>query len=524
MVKGYFTGIDTRTSFVGFENVGGQLTYSSWLNDQMPYTIGARRAQPLFLEKDNLDSYVTVSNDAGYRESIGGELLNISQVNAFGSIHPEYLTIPASSDPKTARSNSHSLATGDINGNGTDDVIVGNWGVENMFALLQNKESEFSFDETNHEFYRTVSNMRSMFSPDSYGRYNMLLDLHLNDFNNDGFDDLIVGWGHGSLSSSIYFNDGGKFSTENVKHLPSPIYGKDNQLHLKTLSADFDRDGDQDLVVLYSRYEPFYGGNYLQYLENDGSGNFTDKTPTAFTDPYKDAFDGKLEWTNYWQLLDVNSDGAIDIVGTRADKHTEGLVLINDGYGNFTEFSFNTPDSGFGSIIQWGDFNQNGKIEYLTFETEWRQDSSINTFNVYEIDKLFPQLKVSHDTDGIAGQAYRIYKAAFDRAPDLAGLGFWINAMDDGAELTGVAGGFIGSTEFQSLYGKQVSDERFVELLYQNVLDRNPEQAGYDFWTTALDNGVSREEILIGFSESTENQSNVFPLISNGIEYTSYIL
>jgi hypothetical protein len=96
--------------------------------------------------------------------------------------------------------------------------------------------------------------------------------------------------------------------------------------------------------------------------------------------------------------------------------------------------------------------------------------------------------------------------------------------MDDEAELTGVAGGFIGSAEFQSLYGKQVSDDRFVELLYQNVLDRNPEQAGYDFWTTALDNGVSREEILIGFSESTENQSNVFPLISTGIEYTSYIL
>jgi len=141
------------------------------------------------------------------------------------------------------------------------------------------------------------------------------------------------------------------------------------------------------------------------------------------------------------------------------------------------------------------------------------------------IERLeFADINVALDIDGNAGQAYRIYKAAFDRAPDLGGLGFWINALDNGASLTSMASGFTNSVEFESLYGSNNTNKEFVNLMYNNVLDRDADEGGYDFWLGHMDSGaVSREQLLIDFSESDENQLNVIGLISNGIEYTEWI-
>ncbi|HEX8605087.1 MAG TPA: DUF4214 domain-containing protein, partial [Pseudoduganella sp.] len=62
----------------------------------------------------------------------------------------------------------------------------------------------------------------------------------------------------------------------------------------------------------------------------------------------------------------------------------------------------------------------------------------------------------------------------------------------------------------------------FVAKLYQNVLDRAPDQAGADYWTSALNNGADRAKILTDFSESDENQAALLQVIGNGFEYTPY--
>jgi hypothetical protein len=41
---------------------------------------------------------------------------------------------------------------------------------------------------------------------------------------------------------------------------------------------------------------------------------------------------------------------------------------------------------------------------------------------------------------------------------------------------------------------------------------------GDDYWTNQLDSGVTREQALIGFSESAENQASLIGVIQNGIE------
>jgi len=122
-----------------------------------------------------------------------------------------------------------------------------------------------------------------------------------------------------------------------------------------------------------------------------------------------------------------------------------------------------------------------------------------------------------------AGAAYRIYNAAFSRAPDTEGLGYWINDVDAGASLEQIAQGFIDSDEFSSTYGSTVENDVFIDLLYQNVLGRDSDSAGKEYWLADMDAGLSRAGVLSSFSESVENQINVASQINNGIVYDLWV-
>jgi hypothetical protein len=137
----------------------------------------------------------------------------------------------------------------------------------------------------------------------------------------------------------------------------------------------------------------------------------------------------------------------------------------------------------------------------------------------------FRDYYVALDIEGptSAGAMYRLYQAAFDRKPDLGGLGFWINATDNGVSLASIAGGFMQSAEFKTLYGTNPTTEEILTRFYQNVLHRQPEQAGYDFWLGILKSGAARpDEVLVAFAESPENQAQVIGSISNGIEFFKF--
>jgi len=123
------------------------------------------------------------------------------------------------------------------------------------------------------------------------------------------------------------------------------------------------------------------------------------------------------------------------------------------------------------------------------------------------------------DADGNSGQIYRLYQAAFDRKPDINGIGYWINTLDNGASLLDVATGFTNSVEFRNLYGANFSNANLVTGFYQNVLQRAPDQSGFNFWKNALDKSGALPQVLIGFSESPENQAQMIGVIQNGIDY-----
>ena len=232
--------------------------------------------------------------------------------------------------------------------------------------------------------------------------------------------------------------------------------------------------------------------------------------------------------------------------GTSAQAINDAVQTLdgNDvftGYGDTNGSSASGGDHFYGGngidmSVYRGSFNQysvqqNASIQDARTDYTSSNLGKIVTDNVANrdgIDKLVDVERLSFSDTNVAydigkgenaGEAYRIYKAAFDRAPDADGLGFWINALDNGASLTSVAQGFINSVEFTNMYGANPTDQHFVTELYNHVLHRAPEGAGYQFWLDSLSAGVSRAQVLADFSESTENINQTDPLIANGIQY-----
>jgi Ca2+-binding RTX toxin-like protein len=143
---------------------------------------------------------------------------------------------------------------------------------------------------------------------------------------------------------------------------------------------------------------------------------------------------------------------------------------------------------------------------------------SDGTDTLTNVERLkFDDAILAMDTAGNAGQTYRLYQAAFNRTPDKPGLSDWVKGMDPGLTLTQMATAFIGSGEFKDKYGANPTNAQFVDLLYANALHR-ARTVGDDYWTHQLDSGVTREQALIGFSESAENQASLIGVIQNGIE------
>lgn len=145
---------------------------------------------------------------------------------------------------------------------------------------------------------------------------------------------------------------------------------------------------------------------------------------------------------------------------------------------------------------------------------------------VINVERLqFSDTMVALDVDGTGGEIYRLYQAAFDRPAEAAGLGYWIWRMDNGSSLQQVALEFMtNQKEFTALYGTNPTDAEFVTHLYENVLHREPEGAGYDYWMTTLANNPNaRADVLIDFSESPENQAQVIGSIQNGMVYTTWV-
>lgn len=168
-----------------------------------------------------------------------------------------------------------------------------------------------------------------------------------------------------------------------------------------------------------------------------------------------------------------------------------------------------------------------GRYDYQLSKTATGTTFTSSTQGTHHLEGVervhFTDTSLALDVDGTAGKAFRLYQAAFDRKPDLAGLGYWISQLDKDANLTKAAAGFVNSQEFKTKYGSNASIDTLVTKLYQNVLHRDPEQAGKDYWVKELSEGrKTMDQALADFSESHENVANLVGVMQNGVEYIPY--
>jgi hypothetical protein len=102
----------------------------------------------------------------------------------------------------------------------------------------------------------------------------------------------------------------------------------------------------------------------------------------------------------------------------------------------------------------------------------------------------------------------RLYKAYFLRNADQSGLNYWVPKYRSGELcLTDISEYFAQSQEFRSTYG-QLDNPNFVRRVYLNVMGREPDSEGYNYWAQKLTyGGMRRGTMMVGFSESAEFRS-----------------
>ncbi len=246
----------------------------------------------------------------------------------------------------------------------------------------------------------------------------------IDDFNNDGWGDIAVGWESPGLASdygwlnnsagNVYLNNGSNDWRTDPINLPENWYGA-NGIGVDMDSFDFNNDGYTDIVLASTRHDPYYQGAVIQFFLNNGDGSFSDVT-TDFNPSYSKYEEGSgTDWWNgggLLHILDFDHDGDLDIVSTNGRSY----VLLNQG-GEFSLYDdFPMYDNGDGGVLwpveidgkYWYDFisSVSVQVDEDTMYTDYYQvlDPPANAELMY-ID-LFTKPNAYRDLGNIASKNY----------------------------------------------------------------------------------------------------------------------
>jgi hypothetical protein len=131
----------------------------------------------------------------------------------------------------------------------------------------------------------------------------------------------------------------------------------------------------------------------------------------------------------------------------------------------------------------------------------------------YPRDQVIESFFGSAEFQGRRAPVARLYFAYFLRHPDYEGLQFWTRYFDAGHTLAEISSHFAASPEFASTYGS-LSNGQFVTLVYNNVLGRDPDGPGLFFWKAQLDSSaMTRGQVMVAFSESSEFATRIVNMV-----------
>lgn len=317
--------------------------------------------------------------------------------NEFNEFNREFLL------PRMFGSEGPALAVGDVNNDKLDDIYAGSARGGKSALFLQNANGTFSrlaqpqFDlDSNYED----------------------VDACFADFNNDGYNDLVVASGGNEYYGSeewrqprLYLNDGkGRFA-KLAGAMPG-IYLTQSCIK----PCDFNNDGFMDIFV-GARTTPFQYGTIPAscLLQNDGTGHFTNVTNTLARELATAGFVTNASWT------DINNDKQPDLIislewgGITAFIHDKGRftkkeLVTNKGWWNFVlpvdidndgDMDLMAGNQGMNSLFQpsvqeplrmyYNDFDNNGTKEQVV--TYYKQGVEIPMSSKMDMEKQMPLLK-----------------------------------------------------------------------------------------------------------------------------------
>ena len=106
------------------------------------------------------------------------------------------------------------------------------------------------------------------------------------------------------------------------------------------------------------------------------------------------------------------------------------------------------------------------------------------------------------EEDGVTAFVKRLYNVCLDRKADETGLAYWTEQLWNHTNSgRGVAYGFVFSEEFTN---RGLSNEDYVEYLYEAFMGRASDSDGKADWVKRLEMGWTKEAVFDGFAGSIE--------------------
>ena len=445
------------------------------------------------------------------------------------------------------RSSPMSSAIGDLDGDNRQDIVV-LWPdfAPQAYAILSGDKAYPNFTAV-------------ALPPPLFGSNSKANNCAIADLNGDGLGDIVVAttraapYYSGAAIQLLIQTSLGKFedqTTTRLDNAPSDLAQGEGQLSLEDVNGDglidivhsidsrganiFLNDGSGHFKLFDLSNFPFLQPDHIEGLQTNGYNN---KPPTGKLYPIDINEDGLSDFLSYLTIGDyLTHAGNISVLYTvvgneQAWARDRAETLTGTKFGEVIRgFSGDdvvtglggndTIDGGAGidTAVYIGDSSNYTRTNIVS---GWTISSSVDGMDtIQNVERLkFSGSVIALDISGTAGQAYRIYQAAFNRTPDNGGLKYWIGLMDGGVSLPTVSSAFIASAEFKALYGVNPTNEVFISKLYDNVLHRAPDIGGYNYWVELLNTKkIDNISTLINFSESTENQAGVIGVIQNGID------
>ncbi len=104
----------------------------------------------------------------------------------------------------------------------------------------------------------------------------------------------------------------------------------------------------------------------------------------------------------------------------------------------------------------------------------------------------------------------RLYRAFLNRDPDDLGSRYWLQQARNGSNPDDLAYGFAQSTEFIRSYGT-LTNQEFLDVLYDNMLGRQPDQSGFDYWLGKMNSAELSQHGVVRWIVANDEFEQRFP-------------